>query len=158
MPIADCTISSRSSIRNFPQFSLSPNMALLNPWRHVTSVDLVMPYSEIILDDINVGLYPIHEPDGCLEFSFVLLSSSLAILVRQQHWVQKHNLLCQNFGQWLTLKSSSYQRCMSKRYHYKDETQMQFVDYVNFFSATVLSFSGKNAKSHFFRDFFWICI
>ena len=118
MPIADCTISSRSSIRNFPQFSLSPNMALLNPWRHVTSVDLVMPYSEVILDDINVGLYPIHEPDGCLEFSCVLLISSLAILVRQPHWVQKHNLLCHNFGQWLTLKSSSYQHCKSKRYHY----------------------------------------
>ena len=133
-------------------------MALLNPWRHVTSVDLLMPYSEIILDDINVGLYRIHEPDGCLEFSCVLLSSSLAILVRQPHWVQKHNLLCQNSGQWLTLKSSSYQRCKSKRYHYLlDKTKMQFVNMSTFFSLAAtdcLSFSEKKRRISNFPRFF----
>ena len=55
------------------------------------------------------------------------------------------------------IKSSSYQRCMSKRYHYLDKKKMQFADYVNLFSsltATVLVDSEKNAESHFFRDFF----
>jgi hypothetical protein len=55
-----------------------------------------------------------RQPDA----SNSLVHSSLAILVRQPHRVQKHNVLCQISGQRLTLKNSSYQRCMSKRYHY----------------------------------------
>ena len=81
-------------------------------------------------------MYPIHEPEASnsLVYSRVFLSQFL-----YGNHTEFRNIIsyAKTLGNGLTLKSSSYQRCMSKRYHYLlDKTKMQFVDYVNFFSLT----------------------